>query len=135
MRNADIDYPKIQKRKLDVYTQEEANWFFEELQNESAKHKAMLLSALFLGLRRAEIVALKWSDIDFEQNCVYVHQSAYKVPKKEQSLKAYSQIVIIPSGIVIFSNEEHPAKTPLLIVVKLFDKTTSLNESQDEKTP
>ena len=88
LRNADIDYPKIQKRKLDVYTQEEANWFFEELQNESAKHKAMLLSALFLGLRRAEIVALKWSDIDFEQNCVYVHQSAYKVPKKEQSLKA-----------------------------------------------
>lgn len=86
--NTDIDYPKIKKSELDVYTQEETNWFFEELQNESAKYRAMLLSALFLGLRRAEIVALKWSDIDFEKKCVYVHQSAYKVPDKKQSLKA-----------------------------------------------
>jgi integrase len=50
--------------------------------------RAMLMSALLIGLRRAEIVALKWEDIDFEKMSVSVNKSAYKVRGMPQGLKS-----------------------------------------------
>ena len=87
LRNADIEYPKIEKTTLNVYTKEEVKNFFEKLQNESPKYRALLFSSLLSGLRRAEVVALTWDDIDFENQCIRVNKSAYKLPKKPQDLK------------------------------------------------
>ena len=82
-----IYYPKIEKPKLNVYDDEEANDFFNEIQNEDPKIKALLLCALMLGIRRAELIGLKWSDIDFKKKRVYIYESAYKVVGEEQNLK------------------------------------------------
>lgn len=46
-----------------------------------------VLCALLLGLRRGEIVALKWSDIDFEKGSLSVNKSAYKNKGEPQKLK------------------------------------------------
>ena len=82
-----IYYPKIEKPKLNVYDDDEANDFFNEIQNEDPKIKALLLCALMLGIRRAELIGLKWSDIDFKKKRVYIYESAYKVVGEEQNLK------------------------------------------------
>ena len=36
------------------------------------------MTALMLGLRCGEVVALKWEDIDFENRATTINKSAYK---------------------------------------------------------
>ena len=59
LKYGSIEYPKIVKKPIEVYNDDEARQFFEALQNEPPKIRLMLLCALLLGLRRGEIVALK----------------------------------------------------------------------------
>lgn len=83
-----IQYPKIVQPKLEVYSDDEIALFIAELEEENARTKAILLLAVTTGLRRAEIVGLMWSDIDFEKRSVAVSRSAYKPKGEEQRTKS-----------------------------------------------
>lgn len=87
-KNAVFDYPKQRRATVDVYDEDEVRRFVEGLQNEPLQIQGILLSALMLGLRRAEIVALKWEDVDFVKGCIRISRSAFKVKGREQSEKA-----------------------------------------------
>ena len=82
-----IEYPKIYKKQIQAYDDDEAKTFFEGLLNEHPIVRALLLTSLLLGLRRGEVVGLMWSDIDFKNNCLTVNRSAYKVKGQPQSVK------------------------------------------------
>lgn len=88
LKYGSVEYPKIVKKPIEVYTNDEARQFFEALQNEPPKIRLMLLCALLLGLRRGEIVALKWSDIDLRAHSLSVNKSVYKEKGDPQQLKA-----------------------------------------------
>ena len=87
-KNAVFDYPKQRRATVDVYDEDEVRRFVDGLQNEPLQTQGILLSALMLGLRRAEIVALKWEDVDFVKGSVRISRSAYKVKGKDQGEKA-----------------------------------------------
>ena len=87
LRHDSITYPKQQPSVLEAYTAEEATAFMKALETEPPITRAMLMLALVLGLRRAEIVALKWQDIDFDKMTVDINKSAYKVKGMPQGLK------------------------------------------------
>ena len=87
LHNQYIEYPKIYKKQIQAYDDDEAKTFFEGLSNEHPKVRALLLTSLLLGLRRGEVVGLMWSDIDFKNNCLTVNRSAYKVKGQPQSVK------------------------------------------------
>ncbi len=55
-------------------TPEESKLLLERVVNKRAR--TFLLIALHTGMRRGEIVALKWSDIDFEKKVIYVRHNA-----------------------------------------------------------
>lgn len=82
-----IYYPKIEKPRLNVYDEEESNDLFVALQNEDPKIKALLLCALMLGMRRAEMIGLKWEDVDFKKSTIDIYESAVKERGKKQDLK------------------------------------------------
>jgi integrase len=42
--------------------------------------EAMITLALTTGMRRGELLALRWRDIDFGQNCLYIRRSASRLP-------------------------------------------------------
>ena len=83
-----VEYPKIYRKTLEVYNDEEVKIFFTALQKEHPKIRLMLLCALLLGLRRAEIVSLKWSDVNLREQYVSIAKSAYKSKGEEQKLKS-----------------------------------------------
>ena len=87
LKNGSVEYPKIVKKPIEVYTDDEVRQFFEALQDEPPKIRLMLLCALLLGLRRGEIVALKWSDINLRERCLSVNKSVYKAKGEVQQLK------------------------------------------------
>lgn len=88
LRHDSIVYPKIPASKLNVYTPDEVKAFCQALQGEPTMTRLLLLTPILLGLRRAEIVALKWSDVDFDENSISISRSAYKVQGKKQGLKS-----------------------------------------------
>ena len=82
-----VRYPKAHKEPVKAYDSDEASTFIKGLENEPTLKKALLMTSLLLGLRRGEVVALKWEDIDFKKKYVSVNKSAYKEKGKPQALK------------------------------------------------
>ena len=83
-----VRYPKMKKEPVKAYDREEASEFMKGLLNEQPRTRALLMTSLLMGLRRGEIVALKWEDIDFKNRTVSVNKSAYKEKGKPQALKS-----------------------------------------------
>lgn len=88
LRTGAVRYPKIKKEPVRAYDRDEAAAFMEGLSDEPPKTRALLMTALLMGLRRGEVVALKWEDIDFKNCTLSVNKSAYKEKGKPQALKA-----------------------------------------------
>ena len=87
LRNGAVRYPKIKKEPIRAYDRDEAIAFMEGLSNEPPRTRALLMTSLLTGLRRGEVVALKWEDIDFKNNTLSVNKSAHKSKGKPQALK------------------------------------------------
>lgn len=98
------DAPKEERRSL---TETEREWILNYSgENKRAKRAAMI--AMFCGLRRGEITALTWNDIDFKNNTVTVNKSydfksnIVKLPKTSAGIRT----VPMPELLVEFLKNE-----------------------------
>lgn len=107
-----VTLPKVEKKdEVTIFTLEEQEFLIKSL--DGHKLKMLIVMALGTGLRQGELLALKWSDIDFDNNTVSVNKSiklVYLVSKDgsrnssilEQTPKTKSSIrtIPVPSNIV-----------------------------------
>lgn len=68
-----VDRPKSPKFIAKYYNEKELEKLFEVLEND--KYKFAYVITAYYGLRRSEILGLKWSAIDFEKNTVSINHS------------------------------------------------------------
>ena len=73
-----IEFPKHEAPEVEVYTIEEVNQILKATDFEPIHIRTLVEIALFTGLRRGEIVGLKWEDIDLEKKRLSVRRSIYK---------------------------------------------------------
>ena len=66
-----IQRPKIMPYSGSFYTEKEANQLLEAVKGDPIEFGVMM--ALYYGLRRSEVVGLKWSAIDFEQKRITIN--------------------------------------------------------------
>lgn len=94
-----IVFPKDDPTEIEVYNQDEVDEILQALKDEPTNIRALVEIAIFTGMRRGEIVGLKWSDIDFENQKVFVRRSIYKpkngkaqekLPKTKGSIRTIS---------------------------------------------
>jgi integrase len=76
------------KAGVDIPLAEEIRAIIQALENMPGRHRAVIITAIFTGLRASELRGLRWSDIDFSKKEIRVHQRAdrYNVigrPKSE----------------------------------------------------
>ena len=81
-----LTFPKEHYQEVDVFTIEEAKAILAAAKTEPINIRLLIELALFTGMRRGEIVGLKWSDINFDKQCLSVKRSIYK-PKGEKSIE------------------------------------------------
>ena len=99
-----LTFPKEPYQEVDVFTIEEAKAILAAAKTEPINIRLLIELALFTGMRRGEIVGLKWSDINFDKQCLSVKRSIYK-PRGEKSIekepKSHSSIrtIAIPNRL------------------------------------
>ena len=73
-----IEFPKMDRPEVEAFSMEEVSQILEATESEPINIKLLIEIALFTGLRRGEIVGLKWDDIDLEKMTLSVKRSIYK---------------------------------------------------------
>ena len=90
-----LTFPKERYQEVDVFNIEETKAILSAAKTEPINIRLLIELALFTGMRRGEIVGLKWSDINFDKQCLSVKRSIYK-PKgrkfEEKEPKSHTSI-------------------------------------------
>ena len=79
---ARVKPPKHTKPKIHYYDDIECKKLLEALEDEEIKFQTIVILTLFTGMRRGEVLALEWSDIDFKEGFVTVTKSSQYLPDK-----------------------------------------------------
>ena len=107
--------------KRRALTETERKWI-TELDSEKQRAKRAAMIAMFCGLRRGELTALTWNDIDFDKRTVTVNKSydfksdSVKLPKTAAGIR----VVPMPDNLVEFLKNEK--KTSLYVIVTAKNK-------------
>ena len=78
------------RKEVEIFTVEEQQKYIEGAK--CTKYEPMLLLALFSGMRRGELLALRWDNVDFNNNCIHVVESARRVKKYDSNGNTYNTI-------------------------------------------
>ena len=74
--------PTRKKAEKKILSLEAAQTFLESLSQAPTKYRAFFTLALFGGLRRGELLGLRWSDVSFEDCTICVSQSSLYLKEK-----------------------------------------------------
>lgn len=91
--------PKKEQKEIEILPLTDLQKFFEEAKNSGVFE--LYYTELATGLRRGELLGLKWTDIDFNANSIYIQRQITRTDGevKESPLKtknAYRQIIVPP---------------------------------------
>jgi len=95
--------PRIERHEMQVLTVEQAERLLEVARGSSLD--ALLMMALMTGMRRGELLALRWADVNFEQGTVFVHRTVallapYGYVEGEPKTKAGRRRIALPDVAV-----------------------------------
>lgn len=82
-----LDLPHAELPEVQILDEQAAMAVLDALEAEPLKYQVLIHLALCLGCRRGELIALHWSDIDFETGMVKITHSAYKLAGTPEELK------------------------------------------------
>lgn len=79
--------PKETKPSAEIFTKQEAAEMLQCLENEPLQYQVLINLAVMTGARRGELVALKFSDIDYSTNKIRIERSALQLKGQPISTK------------------------------------------------
>lgn len=82
-----LTLPKVTAPKIEIFTKQEAAEMLACLEKESFQFQVLVQLAIITGARRGELVALKFSDIDFVNNKIIIERAAVKVKGQPIAIK------------------------------------------------
>lgn len=102
--NSKTQKPKKEKKEQKYYDVNQVNNLINCLENESIRDKALIYLALDSGARRGEISALRWSDIDFDNNTLRIDKSLKvvngKVDEKKPKTNSSNRTIILNESTI-----------------------------------
>lgn len=121
-----VSLPKLTPKDARIFYLEEIPHFLEAIADIDLNEKCAYELALFLGLRRSEILGLKESDVDIAKGLAYVHNTRHRVDgidieadtktKKSTRILALPNILILDLARLIETHRQFPyEKTDFLI--------------------
>lgn len=105
-----VDPPRIRRSEMQIWDEEDINRFLENTKD--SPYYALFYTALFTGMRRSELLALRWQDVDFIYSQIYVNRSLHQLKDgsfiftQPKSAKSSRTIALTPSTILILSKHQ-----------------------------
>lgn len=98
-----VDPPRLEQKEIVTWTPEQANQFLSHAKED--KYYIAFLLAIYTGMRRGEILGLRWKDIDFEQARISIQQTLYRPANsgiifQEPKTKSAKRRIAIPQFVV-----------------------------------
>jgi integrase len=98
----DVELPRIAKKEMQIFDQEQAGTFLEEARND--RLFALYAVALDSGARQGELFGLQWPDIDFETGSMQIRRSLEEIKgqhrlKEPKTVKARRRIELSRFGL------------------------------------
>lgn len=122
-----VELPKQTKKERRVLSAEEQEQLLKELKKD--EQGAMYIFALFTGLRRGEVLALRWSDVDLENGIIKVTKALSRVKTYVDSGDKTKLIVSEPKTDT--SKRVIPIVDSLIPLLKKQKKLTRENNELD----
>ena len=82
-----LTIPKVKQPKIEIFSKQEAAQMLACLEMEDIQFQTLIQLAIFMGARRGELVALKFSDVDFEQSKITIERAAVKLKGQKTIIK------------------------------------------------
>ncbi|MCM1578477.1 MAG: site-specific integrase [Ruminococcus sp.] len=83
-----LSLPKPVKPHTEIFTMQETSLMLNALKYEPLQFRVLIYLAVFSGAREGELVALRFSDIDFDVGKLTISRSAYKLTGEPVKLKS-----------------------------------------------
>lgn len=110
-----VEKPRVEKEEMDFLTPEEIQAFLNQV---TPKYYPLFLAAILTGLRRGELLALQWGDVDFRNNTINVRRSLYKgrfvTPKSRNSTRKVIMTPTLASVLKRHKLESKPNELELI---------------------
>lgn len=100
-----LTLPKIEPKDIRILHQDEIRDFVIALQDEPLDDRVAFELALFLGLRRSEILGLKESDVDIVNGIISIHNTRHRVDGEDidtdTKTKRSTRVLALPDILLI----------------------------------
>lgn len=101
------------KKEREIYNNKEIKLFFNALEKTKDPFKTMVYVSFYTGARRGEVLALRWKDIDFDDNIIHIQQNkvrtvngtVFKETKNKRSRKFAAPKVLMEMLKNFYSNQ------------------------------
>lgn len=74
-----VEGPKKESREMSVWTPEQAAHFLDVVRTESAQYYPLFYLAITTGMRRGELLGLRWQDVDWQKQTLNIRQNVVVV--------------------------------------------------------
>jgi integrase len=113
-----VDVPRARQTEMRTWDEAEVTRFLKMARD--SRYYALFHTALFTGMRRSELLALQWRDIDFHQ--ISVNRSLHQlrdgsyVFSEPKSVKSRRTIALSPSSVLTLSEHKEEQKRILAML-------------------
>jgi integrase len=110
-----VSPPRAQRPEMHTWGEDDITRFLEAAKG--TPYYALFYTAFFTGMRRSELLALRWQDVDFILSQVYVSRSLHQVKdgsfafRSPKTAKGRRTVALPPSAILVLN--EHREKQKL----------------------
>jgi len=110
-----VDPPRVQAKEMQIWNASEIDRFLEVAK--STSYYALFHLDLFTGLRRSEILGLKWADVDFIFGQLSVNRSLQQLKdgsyvfRPPKTAKGKRMISFTPSSLLVMQEYYEEQKT------------------------
>jgi integrase len=122
-----ITLPKIKRKEIDIWSIDQINHFISESKQTKRLTRCFVgfLIGFFCGCREGEIMGLRWKDIDFNSNILYIRQTLTQKAEIKAGAKNKSSVrtVSIPEKLMpdLIRHRKIIAEEKLLLGEKYHD--------------
>lgn len=109
-----VSPPRVQRAEMQTWSEDDITCFLEAATD--SPYYALFYTALFTGMRRSELLALRWQDVDFILSQVYVSRSLHVLKgskvvfRSPKTAKGRRSIALPPSSVLLLKEHHESQK-------------------------